>query len=131
RLPHTGSQSYEEGVEKIPAAALAAEDADLIHRLLASGDKVRVKMILGCRLLPDVESANVIAELKGRALPEEFVVIGGHLDSWDLGAGAIDDGAGVAVSMEALRIIKKLNLRPKRTIRAVLFMNEENGNRGG
>ena len=131
RLPHTGAHSYEEGVEKIPAAALAAEDADLIHRLLASGETVRVQLALGCRLLPDAESANVIGELKGRMHPEEFVVIGGHLDSWDLGTGAIDDGAGAAVSMEALRVLKKLNLRPKRTIRAVLFMNEENGNRGG
>jgi len=131
RLPHTGTHAYEDGVDKIPAAALAAEDADLIHRLLASGDKVRVKMLLGCRILPDAESANVIAELKGRLSPEQFVVIGGHLDSWDLGTGAIDDGAGVAVSMEALRILKKLKVRPQRTIRAVLFMNEENGNRGG
>ena len=131
RLPHTGTHAYEDGVDKIPAAALAAEDADLIHRLLASGDKVRVKMLLGCRILPDAESANVIAELKGRLSPEQFVVIGGHLDSWDLGTGAIDDGAGVAVSMETLRILKKLKVRPQRTIRAVLFMNEENGNRGG
>ncbi|MCI0407864.1 MAG: M20/M25/M40 family metallo-hydrolase, partial [Acidobacteria bacterium] len=131
RLPHTGSHSYREGVEKIPAAALAAEDADLIHRLLASGETVRVKLVLRCRLLPDAESANVIGELRGRSRPEEFVVIGGHLDSWDLGTGAIDNGAGVAVSMEALRVLKKLNLRPKRTIRAVLFMNEENGGRGG
>jgi Zn-dependent M28 family amino/carboxypeptidase len=131
RLPHTGAHSYKEGVEKIPAAALAAEDADLIHRLIASGETVRVKLLLGCKLLPDAESANVLGELKGRKHPEEFVVIGGHLDSWDLGTGAIDNGAGVAVSMEALRILKKLNLHPKRTIRAVLFMNEENGGRGG
>lgn len=131
RLPHTGVQAYVDGVEKIPTAALASEDADLIHRLVASGERVRVKINLGCSTLPDAESANVIGELRGRSIPGEFVVIGGHLDSWDLGAGAIDDGAGVAVSMEALRIIKKLNLRPKRTIRAVLFMNEENGNRGG
>ena len=123
RLPHTGVQAYEDGVEKIPTAALASEDADLIHRLIAAGERVRVKINLGCRTLPDAESANVIGELRGRSIPGEFVVIGGHLDSWDLGAGAIDDGAGAAVSMEALRIIKKLNLRPKRTIRAVLFMN--------
>jgi hypothetical protein len=101
RLPHTGSHSYEEGVEPIPAAALAAEDADLIHRLIASGEQVQVKMILGCRILPDAESANVIGELKGRLRPEEFVVIGGHLDSWDLGTGAIDDGAGTADFGEA------------------------------
>ncbi|HEV8376575.1 MAG TPA: M20/M25/M40 family metallo-hydrolase, partial [Candidatus Polarisedimenticolia bacterium] len=131
RLPHTGVQAYEDGVEQIPAAALAAEDADLLHRLLASGERVRVRLSLGCRTLPDAESANVIAELRGSSRPEEVVVIGGHLDSWDLGTGAIDDGAGVAVSMEAMRLLKKLGLRPRRTIRAVLFMNEENGNRGG
>ena len=130
-LPHTGTMGYEEGVEKIPAAALTAEDADLLHRLLAAGDPVRVRLTLGCRQLPDAESANVMADLKGRTLPEEIVVIGGHLDSWDLGTGAIDDGAGVAISMEALRLIKVLGLRPRRTIRAVLFMNEENGTRGG
>ena len=131
RLPHTGAHSYADGVEKIPAAALASEDADLLHRLIASGEKVRVRMTLACQLLPDAESANVLAEVRGRSRPEEVVVIGGHLDSWDLGTGAIDDGAGVAISMEALRLLHKLNLRPRRTIRAVLFMNEENGNRGG
>ena len=131
RLPHTGSLGYEEGIEKLPSAALASEDADLLHRLLASGEKVRVKLTLGCQLLPDAESANVIADLRGRSRPDEVVVIGGHLDSWDLGSGAIDDGAGVAISMEAVRLLKKLNVRPKRTIRAVLFMNEENGSRGG
>jgi hypothetical protein len=130
-LPHTGGQAYAEGVEPIPAAALAAEDADRIHRILATGDTVRMRLTLGCKTLPDAESANVIAELRGRARPEEIVVIGGHLDSWDLGTGAIDDGAGVAISMEALRMLKKLNLIPRRTIRVVLFMNEENGNRGG
>jgi carboxypeptidase Q len=131
RLPHTGVQGYQEGVEKIPAAAVAAEDADLIHRLLASGEHVRVRLTLGCRLLPDAESANVVAELRGSSRPEEVLVIGGHLDSWDLGTGAIDDGAGVAITMETMRLLKKLGLRPRRTIRAVLFMNEENGNRGG
>jgi len=131
RMPHTGSLGYKEGVDRIPAAAIAAEDADLLHRLLASGKLVEVKLTLGCQMQPDVESANVTAELRGRTLPGEIVVIGGHLDSWDLGTGAIDDGAGVAVSMEALRLLKKLGLRPRRTIRAVLFMNEENGNRGG
>ncbi len=131
RLPHTGSHAYEDGVERIPAAALAAEDADLLHRLLASGSPVRVKLTLGCQILPDVESANVMADLRGTVLPDEIVLIGGHLDSWDLGTGAIDDGAGVAISMEALRLLKELRLRPRRTIRAVLFMNEENGSRGG
>ena len=131
RLVHTGTHAYEEGVPRIPAAAIAAEDAELLHRLGAKGESVKVHLTLGCKTLPDVESANVIGELRGRTLPGEVVVIGGHLDSWDLGTGALDDGAGVTVSMEALRILKKLNLRPRRTIRAVLFMNEENGNRGG
>jgi carboxypeptidase Q len=131
RLVHTGSHGYKEGVPRIPAAAISAEDAELIHRLSASGDPVEVTLTLGCRTLPDVESANAVAELPGRSQPDEVVVIGGHMDSWDLGTGAIDDGAGVAISMEALRLLKKLNLRPRRTIRAVLFMNEENGDRGG
>ncbi len=131
RLVHTGAQGYLEGTPRIPAAAISAEDADLIHRLLSSGETVSVDLTLGCRTLPDAESANAVGELRGRSLPGEVVVIGGHMDSWDLGTGAIDDGAGVAVSMEALRILKKLDLRPRRTLRAVLFMNEENGGRGG
>jgi Zn-dependent M28 family amino/carboxypeptidase len=131
RLPHTGALGYLDDAPKIPAAAVTEEDADLIHRLLAAGETVRVSLVLGCRTLPDAESANVVAELRGRSLPDEIVVIGGHLDSWDLGTGAIDDGAGVAMSMEALRLLKSLKLRPRRTIRAVLFMNEENGVHGG
>jgi Zn-dependent M28 family amino/carboxypeptidase len=131
RLVHTGSHGYEEGVPRIPAAAITAEDADLIHRLAAAGETVKVKLTLGCRILPDAESANVVGELRGRSLPDEVVVIGGHMDSWDQGTGAIDDGTGVAASMEALRLLKKLHLRPRRTIRVVLFMNEENGMRGG
>jgi len=131
RLPHTGALGYLEDVPRIPAAAIAAEDAELIHRLLHGGETVRVQVRLGCRTHPDVESANVVAELRGRSLPDEIVVIGAHLDSWDVGTGAVDDGAGVAVTMEALRLLKSLGLRPRRTIRAVLFMNEENGVRGG
>jgi carboxypeptidase Q len=99
--------------------------------LLASGDKVTVNLKLGAQTLPDIESANVIAELRGRERPEEVIVISGHLDSWDVGTGAQDDGAGCVVAMEALRILAKLNLRPRRTIRVVLFTNEENGLRGG
>jgi carboxypeptidase Q len=130
RLPHTGSLRYLDDAPQIPAAAIAEEDAERIHRLLAAGS-VRVRMILGCTLLPDVESANVVADLPGRERPDEIVVVSGHLDSWDLGDGAIDDGAGVAVSMETLRLLKGLGLEPRRTIRAVLYMNEENGVRGG
>lgn len=129
--PHTGAMSYAADVPKIPAAALSTEDADLLHRLLAAGETPRVHIELGCRQEPDVESANVIGELPGRERPEEIVVIGGHLDSWDLGAGAFDDGAGCAMAMEAARLLKELGLVPRRTIRVVLFMNEENGGRGG
>jgi hypothetical protein len=131
RLPHTGAMTYDEGVPRIPAAAISAEDADLIHRLLAAGDEVRVRFTLGCKTLPDADSANVLAELRGSKLPEEIVLIGAHLDSWDLGTGAIDDGAGVAIVMDTMRLLKELGLRPRRTIRAVLFTNEENGLAGG
>jgi carboxypeptidase Q len=131
RLPHTGALRYEEGVEKIPAAAISAEDAMLIARLAESGEMVRVRLQLGAKTLPDAKSANVLAEIRGRELPDEIVVIGGHLDSWDVGTGAHDDGAGCVVVMETMRLLVKHGLRPRRTIRAVLFTNEENGLRGG
>lgn len=131
RLPHTGAMGYEAGVPPIPSAAISEEDADLIHRLLAYGEPVRVNFVLGCATLPDAESANVVADLRGREKPDEVVLIGAHLDSWDVGTGAIDDGAGVAIVMETMRILRALDLRPRRTIRAVLFTNEENGLRGG
>jgi carboxypeptidase Q len=131
RTPHTGSLRYEEKQPKIPAAAMTTEDAGLVHRLLAKGEKVRMHLVLTPRTLPDVQSANVIAEIRGSERPDEVVLIGGHLDSWDLGTGAIDDGSGCAMVMESLRILKELGIRPKRTIRGVLFMNEENGLRGG
>ena len=131
RSPHTGSLRYDEKQPRIPAAALSTEDADLVHRLLAKGERVRMHLVLTPRTLPDVQSANVIAEIRGSERPEEIVLIGGHLDSWDLGTGAIDNGSGCAMIMETMRVMKELGLRPKRTIRAVLFMNEENGLRGG
>ena len=130
RTPHTGSLRYDPKQPKIPAAALSTEDADLVHRLLARGDRVRMQLTLTPRTLPDVASANVIAEIRGSERPEEIVLIGGHLDSWDLGTGAIDNGSGCAMIMETMRAIRELGIRPKRTIRAVLFMNEENGLRG-
>jgi hypothetical protein len=130
RLVHTGAMTYDDHVPRIPGAAVTAEDADLIHRLLASGERVRVRLRLGCRTLPDVESANVVADLPGRERPDEIVLIGAHLDSWDLGTGALDDGAGVAMVMETLRLLKALGLTPRRTVRGVLYMNEENGLRG-
>jgi Zn-dependent M28 family amino/carboxypeptidase len=123
--------SYDDEVTKIPAAAITAEDADLISRLLKTGRDVTVRVELGCQTLADVPSANVVADWPGREKPGEIVVIGAHLDSWDVGTGAIDDGAGVAMCIETLRLLKALDLRPRRTIRAVLFMNEENGLRGG
>lgn len=131
RLVHTGAVTYEEGVARIPAAAIASEDADLLARLAADGAAPVIRLRLGCRTLPDAPSHNVVADLRGRERPDEIVVMGAHLDSWDLGRGAHDDGAGVAMVMDGLRILKTIGLVPRRTIRAVLYMNEENGLRGG
>lgn len=130
RLPHTGAFGYANDAPKIPAAAVAAEDAELIAYLAAQAP-VRVHLTLTPQTLPDVESYNVIADLKGREHPEQVVIVSGHLDSWDLGTGAIDDGAGVAVAMQVAQLIKRLGLRPKRTIRVIAWMNEENGLMGG
>jgi carboxypeptidase Q len=126
RLPHTGETDYENDAPKIPAGAVTAEDADLIADLVRQGP-VRLKLVLTPQTLPDAESANVIADIKGSEHPEQVIVVSGHLDSWDLGTGAIDDGAGVAVSMEAANLIQNLHLKPKRTIRVIAWMNEENG----
>ena len=126
RLPHTGQTDYTNDAPKIPAGAVTAEDADLIADLVRQGP-VRMKLVLTPQTLPDVESANVIGDIKGAEYPEQVIVVSGHLDSWDLGTGAIDDGAGVAVSMEAANLIQKLRLKPKRTIRVIAWMNEENG----
>jgi len=126
-VPHTGAMRYQEGVPKIPAAALSTLDAEFLSRLLKQDGTVRVRLRLSCENRPEVPSANVLAELTGSEKPDEVIVIGGHLDSWDKGQGAHDDGAGVAQSIEALRLLKELGLRPKRTIRVVLFMNEEYG----
>jgi carboxypeptidase Q len=126
RLPHTGQTDYTNDAPKIPAGAVTAEDAELIADLVRQGT-VRMKLVLTPQTLPDVESANVIGDIKGSEHPEQVIVVSGHLDSWDLGTGAIDDGAGVAVSMEAANLIQKLQLKPKRTIRVIAWMNEENG----
>ena len=131
RLPHTGALDYAAGVPRIPAAALASEDADLIERLSRRGEKVAVRLKMDAHMEPDAESANVVGELRGREHPDEIVVVSGHLDSWDVGAGATDDGGGCVVAWEALRLMKKLGLRPRRTVRLVLWTNEENGGRGG
>lgn len=130
RLPHTGATHYTDDVPKIPAGAMTAEDADLLASLTAQG-KVRMRLILTPQTLPDAESFNVVADLKGSTSPEQVVIVSGHLDSWDLGTGAIDDAAGVAVSMQVANLVKQLKLRPKRTIRVIAWMNEENGLRGG
>jgi carboxypeptidase Q len=129
RLPHTGQTNYATDAPKIPAAAVTAEDGELVVGLARQGP-VKMKLVLTPQSLPDVESANIIGEIKGREHPEQVVIVSGHLDSWDLGTGAIDDGAGVAVSMETANLIGKLGLKPKRTIRVIAWMNEENGLRG-
>jgi carboxypeptidase Q len=131
RLPHTGALDYAAGVPRIPAAAVSSEDADLIERMSTRGDKVVVRLRMDARTERDVESANVVGELRGREQPDDIVVVSGHLDSWDVGTGATDDGGGCIVSWEALRVMKKLGLRPRRTVRLVLWTNEENGGRGG
>jgi carboxypeptidase Q len=131
RTPHTGSLSYAADAPQIPAAAIALEDADRLQRLVDRHGRVTVRLSMDAKMLPDAESANVIAEIRGREFPDEVVVISGHFDSWDVGTGAMDDGGGCVAAWETLRMVKKLGLRPRRTLRAVLFTNEENGLRGG
>ena len=126
RLPHTGMTKYAEDAAKIPAGAVTAEDAELIASLVRQGH-VKMHLTLTAQQLPDAESFNVIGDIKGSEHPEQVVIVSGHLDSWDLGTGAIDDGAGVAVSMETANLVRKLHLKPKRTIRVIAWMNEENG----
>jgi carboxypeptidase Q len=125
RLPHTGDSTP----AGIPAAAVTAEDAELMADLAAQG-RVRMHLTLTCQTLPDVESANVVADLEGREHPEQVVIVSGHLDSWDLGTGAIDDGAGVSMAMATAALFKQLGLRPRRTLRVIAWMNEENGLNG-
>jgi carboxypeptidase Q len=131
RTPHTGALSYTPDQPQIPAAAITHEDADRLQRLQDRGQRLVVRLTMDARMLPDAESANVIGEIVGRERPEEVVVLGCHFDSWDVGTGATDDGGGCVASWEAVRLMKKLGLRPRRTIRVVLFTNEENGLRGG
>ena len=129
RLPHTGVLSYDDGVPKIPAAAVSSEDADLIAYHVARGGAT-VHLVLTPRTLPDAPSANVVADLPGTEHPGEVVIVSGHLDSWDLGGGAIDDGVGVAMAMATAKLVRDLGLAPRRTIRVVAWMNEENGSAG-
>ena len=126
RLPHTGALRYADDAPKIPAAAVTAEDAETIAHLAGQG-KVRMHLVLTPQTLPDAVSYNVIGDLKGSEHPEQIVIVSGHLDSWDLGRGAIDDGAGVVVAMQTARLLRQLHMRPKRTLRVIAWMNEENG----
>jgi hypothetical protein len=129
--PHTGATQYGDTPTKVPAAALSTQAADQLSQLLAADPKLQFELEMSCQQLPDVKSYNVVGEIKGSKYPEQVITVGGHLDSWDLAQGAHDDGTGVVQSMEALRLLKAAGLRPERTVRAVLFMNEENGTRGG
>jgi hypothetical protein len=131
RIAHTGALFYEPGVPEIPAAALSTPDGDLLARALRSGKEVAGELVLGCRPLPVGRSANVIGELLGREKPEEVVLLGAHLDSWELGTGALDDGAGCAIAVEVARLLAALPQRPRRTVRIALFANEELGTGGG
>jgi hypothetical protein len=128
--PHTGALLYDEQQPKIPAACISIEDALLLHRLQKAGAPLRIHLSMEAHLAPDAESADVVGDLPGSEHPEEVVVVGGHLDSWDVGQGAQDDGSGVMASLQAVALIKKLGLRPRRTIRVVFWVNEENGSRG-
>lgn len=127
RFGHTGSVSYKIDTPRIPAVGLANPDADLLERQIAAGRPVRLSLKLSSRDLPQVRSANVIGELPGTGTPEEIVLLGAHLDSWDLGTGALDDGTGVAIVIEAVRLVREMKLAPRRTLRVVLFANEEFG----
>jgi len=129
RLPHTGMTEYLPGVPKVPAAAVSSEDADLL-KVLTSEGPVKLHLTLTPQTLPDADSYNVIADWKGTEHPEQVVIVSGHLDSWDLGTGAIDDGAGVVVSMQAIHLLQKLGIHPRRTVRFVAWMTEEQGSQG-
>jgi carboxypeptidase Q len=128
--PHTGAMLYDSAGPRIPAAAVTIEDAQLLHRLQDRGERIAVRLHMGARQLPDARSRNVVAEIRGRERPDEVVVLGGHIDSWDVGQGAMDDGGGCVAAWEALRLMKALGLRPRRTVRVVMWTNEENGFRG-
>ena len=131
--PHTGVTGYNDSFPKIPAIAISTNDANWLSNKLIKEKELKIWFKTSCAMLPDVKSYNVIGEIKGTEFPQEIITVGGHLDSWDLGEGAQDDGAGCVQSIEVLRTFKALGIngyRPKRTIRAVLFMNEENGSKG-
>ncbi len=128
--PHTGSLGYTTGDPRIPAAAVTVESAERLAALYRDGVRIRIHLEMGARTLPDADSFNVLGEIRGRELPEEIVVFGGHIDSWDVGQGAHDDGAACIAGIEALRVIRQLGLQPRRTLRLALWTNEESGSRG-
>jgi carboxypeptidase Q len=132
-FPHTGSMSYGDlpNEQRIPSAAISTNDANKLSKALKTNKDLQFYFKQSCQQLDDVQSYNVIGEITGSQFPKEYIIVGGHLDSWDLGDGSHDDGAGVVQSMDVLRLLKESNIKPKRSIRVVLFMNEENGLRGG
>ncbi len=127
QTPHTGAMGYEAGVRRIPHAAITAEDADMLERMQSRGETVRVRLHMNAQTLSPGVSRNVVADWRGSELPEEIVLVSGHIDSWDVGTGAMDDGGGCLAAWEAIRLIQSLGLRPRRTLRVVLWTNEENG----
>ncbi|MDP6500824.1 MAG: M28 family metallopeptidase [Candidatus Marinimicrobia bacterium] len=129
--PHTGGMRYEEGVKKIPHAAITVEDAAMISRMVDRGQKVKIKLKMEAHFENDSPSRNVVGEIKGSEYPDQVIVMGGHIDSWDVGQGAMDDGGGCVAAWQAVKLMKDLGLRPKRTVRVVMWTNEENGLRGG
>lgn len=130
-IPHTGALHYQDGVKKIPAVAVSTKDANLLRRLIEGGDTPNLYIRTTCEMKPDVLSYNVVGQLNGTEHPDQYIIVGGHIDSWDVGEGAHDDGGGCMQSIEALRLFKTLGIRPKHSLRAVMFINEENGLRGG
>jgi len=131
QTPHTGTMTYADDVRRIPHAAITVEDAEFIHRAVDRGERVELHLRMEARTLPDTWSRNGMAEVVGREFPNEIVVLGGHIDSWDVGQGAMDDAGAVVAAWEAVRLMKVLGLRPRRTVRVVGWTNEENGSRGG
>lgn len=131
QTPHTGNSAYEDGVPRIPHAAITVEDADLLQRMQERGERIEVLLKMNAQTLPDTPGRNVMAEITGTEFPDEVVVLGGHIDSWDVGQGAMDDAGGVVAAWEAIRLMKELGLRPRRTIRAVGWTSEEQGRTGG
>jgi hypothetical protein len=128
---HTGEMSYDEKQPKIPAAGISAEDAMMMARLVADGVPVKVRLEMSAHMEPDADAGDVVGEIPGKEHPEQVVVMGGHIDSWDVGQGAHDDGASIMACLQAVALMKKLGLQPRRTIRVAFWVNEENGGRGG